>query len=458
MSARGRLASRLRSDLPGIVWPPVSTGSVATLVSLVQHLDETQWMSAEDLATHQYRQLAALTKHAARHSRQFRERLSRARLTAEDLSTPDGLRQLPVLTRRDIQSAGADLFCAEVPAGHAPSVDTKTSGSTGEPVAVKRTAVDQLFWSATTVRDHLWHERDITKGLSAVRANILAYGRAASWGPPMSLLFTTGPSQQIPITTDAAQQTKWLTDFNPDSVVIYPTSLAALADHFQRHDLSLPGLRHIRTIGETLSPALRARAREVFAAKVEDLYSSQEVGTIAIQCPDGDLYHVMAESVLVELLDASGAPCKDGEVGRVVVTDLHNFATPLVRYDIGDYAERAGACPCGRGLPSLRRILGRERNLIVMPDGTRHWPLTGFTRFRDIAPIRQYQFIQQDRERIEVRLVVDEALSSAHEAELRALIQRVLGHPFTLSFVYFAERIPRAPGGKFEEFICNVVA
>jgi phenylacetate-CoA ligase len=448
----------LRSDVPGIAWPPISSGPAATLAALVQYLDETQWASAHDIAAEQHRQLGLLARHAARHSVQFRSRLSRAKLTADDLATPEGFRQLPVLTRRDVQSAGGDLYCTEVPAGHAPVVETKTSGSTGEPVAVKRTAIDQLFWSATTVRDHLWHRRDVTKGLSAIRANILAYGRAASWGPPMSLLFTTGPSQQIPITTDVAQQARWLEDFKPDNVVIYPTSLDALAVYFQRQGKTLPGLRHIRTIGETLSPAIRERARDVFAAKVEDLYSSQEVGTIAIQCPDGDVYHVMSESVLVEVLDESGAPCKDGEVGRVVVTDLHNFATPIVRYDIGDYAELAGACPCGRGLASLRRILGRERNLIVMPDGTRHWPLTGFTRFRDIAPIRQYQFIQHERELIEVRLVSEQPLSSTQEAELRALIQRVLGHPFTLSFVYFAERIPRAAGGKFEEFVCKVVA
>lgn len=274
----------------------------------------------------------------------------------------------------------------------------------------------------------------------------------------MNLLFTTGPSQHIPITTDVKRQTNWLRDFKPDNVVIYPTSLDALAQYFRRHGMTLPGLRHIRTIGETLSPAIRALAREVFGAKVEDLYSSQEVGTIAIQCPESDLYHVMAEAVLVEVLDESGAPCKDGEVGRIVITDLHNFATPIVRYDIGDYAERAGPCPCGRGLPSLRRILGRERNLIVMPDGTRHWPLVGFTRFRDIAPIRQYQFIQHDRELIEVRLVSEQPVSSEQEAALRAVIQRALGHPFTLKFAYCADQIPRAPGGKFEEFVCNVVA
>ena len=195
---------------------------------------------------------------------------------------------------------------------------------------------------------------------------------------------------------------------------------------------------------------------DVFGARVEDLYSSQELGVIAVQCPASDLYHVMAESVIVEVLDPAGQPCDAGDVGSVVVTALHNCATPIVRYDIGDYAEVAAPCPCGRGLPTLRRILGRERNLILMPDGTRHWPLFDAIRFRDIASIRQYQFIQHDRERIEVRVVAERDVSADQERELRGVIQQKLGYPFTLEFTYFDGQLPRTPGGKFEQFVCTV--
>ena len=323
-------------------------------------------------------------------------------------------------------------------------------------MVVKRTSVDELFWSAMTIRDHLWHGRDFSQRLSVIRATIQAYARLASWGPPVSRLFATGPSQRIPITASVEQQLRWLRQFQPESVLIYPATLDAIARQCDQQRVALPGLRHIRTIGETLPAALRALATEVLGATVEDVYSSQEMGVIAVECPSSGLYHVMGEAVIVEILDEDDRPCLDGEVGRVVVTALHNFATPLIRYDIGDYAEVGGPCSCGRGLPTLRRILGRARNLIVMPDGTRHWPLVGFSRFREIAPIRQYQFIQHDRERIEVNLVSDAPLSPTQEAELRAIIQGALGHPFAVAFTYFADRIPRGPGGKFEEFICKV--
>jgi phenylacetate-CoA ligase len=164
----------------------------------------------------------------------------------------------------------------------------------------------------------------------------------------------------------------------------------------------------------------------------------------------------MAESTILEVLDSGGRPCKPGEIGRVVVTDLINFATPIVRYDTGDYAEAAGPCPCGRGLPTLKHVMGRERNLIVMPDGNRVWPHLATSRFRDIAPILQYQFIQHDLEHIEARFVAASRLGSEQEDRLKAALQETLGYPFMITFTYFSDEIPRSAGGKLEQFISKV--
>ena len=139
----------------------------------------------------------------------------------------------------------------------------------------------------------------------------------------------------------------------------------------------------------------------------------------------------------------------------MVVTGLHNFAMPLIRYEIRDYAEPGELCPCGRGLPTLRRVVGRLRNMLVLPNGDKRWPLTGFRDFRDIAPIRQYQLVQKSLERIEVRYVVDRPLTAQEEDKLSAVIQDSLGHPFEVYFRYF-DKMPMTAGGKFEEFISEI--
>ncbi len=455
MSRPSLEAPPLRGNVEGVEWPPLLAGPHATLAALLHELEGTQWLSSDELAARQRTQLGRLAEHAALQSPPFLRRLRDAELRPEQLAEPEGLARLPLLSRRTLERGGDALVCREIPQSHLPLSDGRSSGSTGEPVVVKRTAISRLFWMAMTLRDHRWQRRDFTGRLTAIRANIREYEEAPSWGAPVSLLFESGPSQGIPISTPIHEQIALLEKFQPACLIVYPSNLAALTVACEARPLALR-LAHIRTIGETLSPELREAAARVFGTCVEDLYSSQEVGNIALECPETGLYHTTAESLIVEVLREDGSPCSDGEIGRVVITDLHNFATPIVRYDIGDFAELAGPCPCGRGLPTLRRILGRERNLVRKPDGTRHWPLVGFSRFRQVAPISQVQLVQESSLMIEVRLVCERPLESAEEERLRRVILASLGFPFALRFSYFEDRLPLGKSGKFEEFVCQI--
>jgi phenylacetate-CoA ligase len=327
---------------------------------------------------------------------------------------------------------------------------------------VRRTRLSQLTLYALGMRAHTWFKRDLSLPLAVVRADSPLMdddvrARELGWGHPASLLFATGPGYSLPISSNLADQAAWLIRRNPGYLLTYPTNLGALLEHFAARRPPLPALREVRTVGETVSAALRARCREVLGVPVVDGYSSQEVGVIALECPVSGLYHLQSESLIVEVLDAAGRPCSAGSVGRVVVTDLHNFATPLIRYDLGDRAEVGPACSCGRGLPTLSRILGRERNLVALPNGERHWPLVGLHEYRAIGPILQYQIVQRSLELIEMRLVVEGgALDADREQRLTRVVQRALGHPFRLEFRYFEAEIPRGPGGKYEEFVSLV--
>jgi phenylacetate-CoA ligase len=164
---------------------------------------------------------------------------------------------------------------------------------------------------------------------------------------------------------------------------------------------------------------------------------------------------VQSESVKVEVLDDAGRPCAPGAIGRVVVSSLHNFAMPILRYKLGDYAEAGAPCPCGRGLPTLARILGRSRNMLVLPSGERYWPLSGAFEFRDIAPIRRSQMVQLDLERIEMRMVADRPVTPDEERRLAGVVRRWVGHPFEVQFKYL-DAFPASASGKFEDFISMV--
>jgi phenylacetate-CoA ligase len=138
-----------------------------------------------------------------------------------------------------------------------------------------------------------------------------------------------------------------------------------------------------------------------------------------------------------------------------VVTTLHNFATPLIRYELGDYAVAGGPCPCGRGLPVIDRVLGRTRNLLRLPDGRRYFPSFPSDTWAHIAPIRQLQVAQRTLEDIELRVVVDRPLTAGEEARLADAFRDTLLHPFRINVAY-RDEIARSGNYKFEDFISEL--
>lgn len=445
----------IRSGVEGVVWPPMLRDRIAELAALAYQLQANEHLSADAISAQQSRQLRALVRHHAAHSPAFSTRLDAAGLVADDLTDLDALRRLPVLTRAQIQQQGEHLFARSVPASHLPLFVRQTSGSTGQPVVVRRTRVCGDLLMAMTMRDHRWFGRDFAGRMALIRPSFETRMDSPDWGMPVSSLHHSGPAMALPITTDIVAQAEALAEFAPNLLVVYPSNLDALLGVWEKSGAP-PSLTHIKTVGETVSDALRVRLMAVCGLVVEDGYSSEECGSIALQCPECRQYHVMAEGVHVEVLRSDESPAANGEVGRVTITDLLNFAMPLIRYDIGDYAVAGGASDCGRELPTLQRIVGRERNLVQFPDGRRHWPLVGFQRFAEVAPIRQYQVIQTASDRLELRVASDRPISLSERDRLTAILREALGYPFAVDVSEFLDRLPIGPSGKFEEFVCRI--
>jgi phenylacetate-CoA ligase len=138
-----------------------------------------------------------------------------------------------------------------------------------------------------------------------------------------------------------------------------------------------------------------------------------------------------------------------------VLTSLHNFATPLIRYEIGDYAELGPPCSCGRGLPVLRRVLGRVRNMLVTASGERYWPTFGLRSLGEAAPVRQAQFVQKSHSLVEARLVLEAPLTAEQSAKVSERLLERLPPGFEVR-VLSVDWIERGAGGKFEDFLSEI--
>jgi phenylacetate-CoA ligase len=451
----------LRTQIAEVVWPAIAAGDGARILALHFQLAQSEWWPVEHLRAQQMRQLGALVRHALDTVPYYRGVLPRGIVDAAGRLDPARWEDVPILTRAAVQQAGSQLVSGFLPRDHGGVTTVKSSGSTGRPVVVSRTGVEALFWHAFTLRDHLWHRRDLSAKLAAIRSPLgdkpMPSGGLPldGWGASTDLVYRTGPGAALSIMTDIPAQAEWLLREDPDYLLSYPTNVQALAEHFERHGLALPRLREVRTVSEMVTPEIRAACRRAWNVPVTDAYSTMETGHIALQCPEHEHYHVQAEGVLVEILDARGRPCAPGEVGRVVLTPLHNFATVLLRYEVGDFAEAGAACPCGRGLPVIARIMGRVRNLVVLPDGCRRWPKPRQSRLREIAPLGQMQVVQRSLERIELVYTAGRELLEPEKEALAAALAESLEHRFAVSFTR-VPAIARGAGGKFEDFVCEV--
>ena len=281
-------APTFKSSVDGIVWPPVATGEAATIAALVARLQASERLPLAELEAGQGGQLARLAEHHARHSPAFRARLADTGLAATALDSVARLRELAPLSRQQLQAAGKDFFAAQVPA-------RPRAGGRGHDLGIHRRAGEDeedrdrphLFWAACTIRDHLWHGRDFAGRMTSIRPTNPQV-EMEDWGFPVADLFATGKAQAMPGTTGIDEQVAAIDRFQPQQLLCFPSNLKALADRWAARPEGRPAsIRHLRTVGEMLSLDLRARLVRMLGLPIEDNYSSQEAGIIALQCPAG---------------------------------------------------------------------------------------------------------------------------------------------------------------------------
>ncbi len=447
------------SAVSGMTWPSLPNAPAAVMLAMQYQLEQSQWLHPAQLLAHQFAQIKTLIDHARRSVPFYQPLLKDLAIADATPLTQELWQQIPLLSRAELQRVSSFITSSAVPKDHGGTATIQTSGSTGTPVTIHTTSLSQFFWRAITLRDHLWHQRDFSAKLAAIRPEgHLQPGQGVErqgWGQTTDGLFASGPSAVLSVRTPVDEQAAWLRGQNPAYLLSLPSNIAALARHFLKNQWQLPGLLEVRTYGELLDDTVRELCRQAWGVPVTDMYSAQEVGYIALQCPEAGNYHVQAENLLVEIINEQGKPCPPNEIGRVVLTPLHNFAMPLLRYAIGDYAQFGPPCPCCRGLPVLEKIAGRQRNMLVLPDGRQHWPSFPAELWAPFSAIRQFQLIQKRLDTITIRLVAEPRLTPNEEQQLTTALCERFGYPFSIVFEY-PEKIERASSGKFEDFISKV--
>lgn len=454
------------NQISQIEWPQIPNPWAGGVAALLYQFEQTQWWSPADLAAQQWRQAMAVLRHASVTAPFYRDLYGQAGMRPDDIHSRDDWRRLPIVDRGMLQAAGNAWHSDKPPKDHGELLQHFTSGSSGRPLHSLGTTLTHLMRVALVLRQHHWAGRSLGERIAFIEemgaGATAAARRSASWENATEHVVRTGPALAIGLHLDAEEQLEQLRDFEPAYLIAYPSVLKHLACYSLSHDISLPFLQQIGSFGEVLEPACRRLVRDAWGVGIVDMYSAKEAGPIALQCPLHEHYHEQSEAVLVEILDDNGHDCAPGETGRVVLTSLHNFAAPLIRYAIGDFATRGAPCACGRGLPVIERVLGRQRNMLRYPDGRARWPSLSeaglaavFARAADMPPVQQFQLVQHSVQRIEARLVTARPYMPAEEALLARYLRGEFGPHWQIDFSYH-DLIARGPGGKYEDFISHV--
>ncbi len=364
---------------------------------------------------------------------------------------------LPILTKEIIRSQRQRLRARTLPAGRRAFVN-KTGGSTGQQVEYDQ---DNHYWDIN-VATKLYHFEVLGKRLGDPELKVWGSARdvsdetaewkrrAANWlyNRRISTCTELGPA-------DIERIIGEINAFRPATVWGYVDGLYTIATYINQQGRNLHAPMAVLSCGGTLLPTMVDPIRRAFGAPVVNFYGSREMGDVACGCSEADGLHISLNSHRVEIVDANERPVVD-EDGDIILTSLHNYAMPFIRYRIGDRGQLTNRpCACGRSFPRLASVSGRAMEAFIRSDGTVISPLAFVRTVRVLAEpslIDRLQFVQESHSHVLVRVVPAEGASAEALAARYELIgertKELMGRDCEVTFE-MVPSIPTTASGKY---------
>jgi phenylacetate-CoA ligase len=361
----------------------------------------------------------------------------------DDLSTLEDISKLPITRKETYLGKMAEEYTDS--SSPAPSYWYVTSGTSGKPFTflMGAHARQTKYTDFASMRFLWWRGVPLSRIANINFARIKIHARSSKHRYFLSV------QEYLKDPRTAIERIK---EFKPEILGTYPSLLLDIARMMEKEpELRIPSIKFAMSFGETISPAIREEAQAKIGCEVYDRYGLEEIGAIGVECEKHDGFHINTESVFVEVLDDEGKARPHGEEGRVVVTDLFNYAMPFIRYDSGDSGSISYE-PCACGLRSPRVWVKGRYSAYLTFSGRRIHHLE-FDAAMDtfMNQIFQYQIVKKTDSQVLVRIVRGPSFRPEVLENIRTNIGKLIGKNVRID-VDFTDAIAPTPRGK-----CQIV-
>lgn len=428
------------------------------LFDSLRFLEKSQWWTYEKLQEYQNTKLSMLLQHCSRNVPYYRKWFRERGCNPLDINVTN-MSSLPIINKEFLRK-NLQLMCAEKNKGS--FEEAKTSGSTGIALHFPKSLSSSAFQLAAMYRGHRWHDVD------------LGAREARLWGIPVNKLsrFKTSITDVLlnrfreceynlnpDVLSDFYEKLKRL---NPEYLMGYTSMVSQFANFL--YDNKMDGtelnLKMVKCTSETIHESDRKIIETVFGCRLVSEYGAAETGLVAFQCEAGS-HHLMADCCIVEFVEPS-EDLGDASLKEIVITNLDNFALPIVRYRIGDLgAQGLDRCICGRGLPLIRNIIGRTSDVIKMSDGRRWHSIVLYYVMKGLEEkqggVVQFKVFQKEVDHLELYLVPDKKFNTGAKKYIIDRFKQIFGEKMRVDF-QVVDSIPREPSGKMRDFVSSLQA
>jgi phenylacetate-CoA ligase len=361
------------------------------------------------------------------------------------------LRRFPILTRTHIQKHLHEGLITENSKSRV-RIDS-TSGSTGQPLKFAKDKASEDVKLATEILFGEW------TGWYIGQRHAMLWGfHGAGITSRIWQWFFMNVRKFPPYyesREDAVRILTKLEAFNPILITGYSSALFSFAQYFPeiRNNLK-PELNGLIASAEALYPNQKRAIEIAFGCPVFMRYGSRELDNVAMECSEHDGYHILNSRFVVEIVDDNGCPMEEGEIGRIIVTDLMNHAMPFIRYDTGDEGSITREyCKCGRKSPRILELRGRSCDYLTLPSGRKiPYLIVNVTLEGMGGKVREFQFVQKSKSLWKIRIVPGVDFNKNTPQELRSLLVSQVSDELDYE-IEICESIRRTSAGKYRYLV-----